>query len=136
MQMPDANRVIKTLLAEAVLALLIALAAWLESYIYQLGLLQRMLHLFPSLDGLGLLGFILIPILVVVMLVWGAFCALVTIVLVMFGLALIVALGLTAIELVLNLFADPASHREPADLVQARLRGIAAGTAKVLRRSP
>jgi len=136
MQMPDANRIIKTILAEAVLGLLIALAAWLESYIYQLGLLQRMLHLFPSLDGLGLLGFILIPILVVVMLVWGAFCALVTIVLVMFGLALIVALGFTALELLLNLFADPASHREPADLVQARLRGIAAGTAKALRRSP
>ncbi|MGA2127226.1 MAG: hypothetical protein ABSG76_13855 [Xanthobacteraceae bacterium] len=136
MQMPDANRIIKTGLAEAVLGLLIALAVWLESYIYQLGLLQRMLHLFPSLDGLGLLGFILIPILVVVMLVWGAFCALVTVVLVMFGLALIVALGFTALELLLNLFADPASHREPADLVQTRLRGIAAGTAKVLRRSP
>jgi hypothetical protein len=134
MQMPDANRILRTAAAELVVLALGAISAWLVYYLYGLDLLARMLYLFPSPNGLGLLGFILIPLLVIVMLLWAAVCVVFVIGLLVLWLAMTVAFGFVAVELAINLFADPAHHPDPLRLLQARIKGIELATIGLVRR--
>ena len=95
-----------------------------------------MLYLFPRFDNIGLIGIILVPIFLVFMLIWAAICVCVTLFLLLFFLAVGVALIISIGELLVNLFAESWAVRDPMGLLRERLVGIWRGTARLVRRGP
>jgi cation transporter-like permease len=67
MQMPDATRIVRTAVAELAVLSLGATSAWVVYYLYGADLLTKMLLSFSIFDGLGFLGLILLPILLLIM---------------------------------------------------------------------
>jgi hypothetical protein len=121
--------------AELIVLVLGAIWAWFIHYLYGLDLLTRMLYLFPSPNGLGLWGFLLIPIVILIMLVWAAICVVFIIALLLFAIAVAVALLIVAAELAINMFTDPAHYQDPLLLLQARIRGIEAPVVALFKRT-
>jgi hypothetical protein len=134
--MPSQSHALQTLLAVAPALALLAAVVGLVAYLYELGLFQRMLYLFPSFEHIGLIGFILVPIFVVFMLIWAAVCLAISGVLLLFFLGVAVALVIATGELLVNLFAESWATRDPLGLLRERLLSIWRGTLRVVRRGP
>lgn len=136
MRTPSQAHALCTALALGVSLSLLAVIAASIVYVYRLGLLEMMLHLFPGFEHIGLIGFLLIPILVVLMLIWAAFCVAVTCALLLFLLAVAIALVVLIGELLVNLVAEPWAISDPMAMVVQRLTHIWRGALRAIRVRP